>query len=303
MDLIDAIHFVQSRYIDRLPKLLELARSGTPLTILLVAWAIWAMECRCFSGSQRSKKLALVCGAILGIAEFISIFRPRSGVEHLIYVMFRCGAVSWLTAGVLWLPMVIVVWCYRNTIGRLLRWFRRVRSAWQAHRAERKRAREARRWHREMQEEHRRRLPEENRRAAEIALQHQIATDSQVRRENARLACELMYAQYLPEISARLPREQLDAFMRRYMTDSHNPTEVERRGRELQAIIERHGDPAPVTPIVPPQNLEQLARWFVVECERIDALPVDEDLKDIHMVQLNKRYEELSNTLMKEIRP
>lgn len=153
--------------------------------------------------------------------------------------------------------------------------------------------------------ESQRRSEQHAREHAERQRQQQEATrrqqTDQTRRTEARAQCELLYTLHAPEIADRFPKSMLDAFMHAYMSDAHAPEDVERRGKELQRIIEQHRQTS--KPEKKPRTIQELAEWYLAEKARIEALPLDEEIKEDHRVQLDIRYSELTQSLLQKIEP
>ena len=283
-------------------KLLQVSRIGSPVPLLLAAWLLWFVVSRILTNRVRSRNAGAVVGICAGLLSFIQVVRPYSEFGEMFAVLLRAAAVSWIVTSAMWVILASLESLYSVTIRATVRNVRAFFARWGERLAQRRRYAETEKSYRESQEQAKRRIPEEQRRTHEKLVEQRAAQDGQIRRENARLACELMYSAFLPDIATRFPKENFEAFVQKYMTDRHDAAEVERRGQDLQAMIKGHGTPT-VVATVQPQNLDQLARWFVTESDKINLLPIDPDLKDIHIVQLNRRYEELSSALMQKIQP
>lgn len=130
--------------------------------------------------------------------------------------------------------------------------------------------------------------------------QQKAAADAR-RRVNARARCELLYNTHAPEIGARFPRESFDRFLDEYMGDGASPAEVEHRGKELAKIIEQHRQT--VKPDKQPRTIQHLAEWYLQERQRIDSLPLEDELKQEHHAALDMRYAELTQELLQRIAP
>jgi hypothetical protein len=135
---------------------------------------------------------------------------------------------------------------------------------------------------------------------ARLRQQRQAAEDGR-RRADARVRSELLYNRYAPEIARRFPRKNMERFMQTYMSDADPPESVEQRGRELENIIEQHRNC--VKPDKPPKTIQDLAEWYLREKGRIDALPLDDELKQEHAAALDMRYAELTQELLQRIEP
>lgn len=123
----------------------------------------------------------------------------------------------------------------------------------------------------------------------------------QRRRSEARANCELAYSLHASEIAKQFPKTMFDAFLQTYMSDADHPDDVERRGKELQRIIDQHRQK--VQPEKHPRTIQQLAEWYLREKGRIEALPLDEELKLEHAAALDMRYAELTQELLQGLEP
>src|SRR5262249_52936614 len=112
-------------------------------------------------------------------------------------------------------------------------------------------------------EEYERNAPERERRARQEAEASKRREDWQRRRESAREACELVFALHRPDIKGRYSRKEMERFFSTYMTDSHDADDVERRGRELQKIIEAHSQAA--NPNRKKFSVAELSSWYLEE--------------------------------------
>jgi len=135
---------------------------------------------------------------------------------------------------------------------------------------------------------------------ARLREQRRAAEDAR-RRGDARARCELLYNRHAPDIVRRFPRKSMERFMQTYMRDADPAESVEQRGRELETIIEQHRNC--VKPDKPPRTIQDLAEWYLREKNRIDALPLDEELKQEHAAALDMRYAELTQELLQRIEP
>ena len=137
---------------------------------------------------------------------------------------------------------------------------------------------------------------EEQRRVAEQAER----TDAR-RREDARVACELLYNLYAAHLQDRFPQEAFDRFVQTYMTDEQPPDVVEQRAGQLQATIQQQYEQ-----VNPPDNftdLGQVARWYEKQKKKIERLGVHQSFKDDYLVQLNERYAELTQRVLEKQEP
>lgn len=134
-----------------------------------------------------------------------------------------------------------------------------------------------------------------------LALREQEIATAQRRRDDARASVYLLYSFYAPKVGDRFTRADADRYIESFMNDSQTAEAVERRGRELLAILERHL--AEVDPFAHGANLESLITWRDDEFKRLESLPVDEALKREYGVLLRRRFDDIFKKSLKEIRP
>jgi hypothetical protein len=138
-------------------------------------------------------------------------------------------------------------------------------------------------------------------RSAEQEEAIQKVAQANKRRSDARIACELLYNLYAPEIGARFPRDQFDDLVKRYLADEQSPDILEERAAQLQATIQQHYEQ-----VNPPEqftDLNQLAHWYAEQKERIESLPVDQSYRENYLIQLNVRYDELTTRILEILGP
>ncbi|HUY89224.1 MAG TPA: hypothetical protein VMV10_10855 [Pirellulales bacterium] len=133
-----------------------------------------------------------------------------------------------------------------------------------------------------------------------IAEQQRRRDADQRRRSETRSQCELLFNLHSADIANRFTRKMFDDYMAKYMSDAEDADTVERRGRELSDLIQRHRQQA--TGEVP-TSLTELAAWFLEEKTRIEGLPLDEEFEEEHLAHLNIRYSELSQGILEKIKP
>jgi hypothetical protein len=118
--------------------------------------------------------------------------------------------------------------------------------------------------------------------------------EDQRRRDRARLQLELAYVQALPSVAAWFPRPTYEEFLRRHLADHLPPEDVEDNARQLQAVLRQHQEQAEGRgPWVETQgygSLEELGRWLLQEQQRIQALPVEQPVKQSQLLDLHQRY-------------
>jgi hypothetical protein len=127
------------------------------------------------------------------------------------------------------------------------------------------------------------------------------AADAQKRRDDARAKCELLFSLHAPELADRFPRELFDDFAQRYLSDVHSPDYVEQRAQQLEDIIRQHLEK--VQPVKKMRSLEELTTALQEEKQRIEQLPVDQEIKDLLLIELEQRFDELIKRFIREIQP
>lgn len=178
------------------------------------------------------------------------------------------------------------------------------------------------RWRKEAREHERRRLKEEDerrrrdkewertrpqreeaeRRKQEEDLRRQRQQKSaSERRQEARSQCELVFNLHKIDIKSRFSRAMFDDYIKKFMSDVEEPETVERRGRELRDLLQKHYEQ--VGGRTQPTTVEQLANWFLNEKSRIASLPLEDELREEHLIQLQMRYSELSQSILENIHP
>jgi hypothetical protein len=131
--------------------------------------------------------------------------------------------------------------------------------------------------------------------------QAQLQADAHRRRTDARAKAVLTYSRYASKLGGRFTQQNLDHFTATYMGDDQPPDAVERHGAELLHLLQEHA--ATADPSEEKQTLDTLARWYLVQKENIESLPLDERAKRLHLVELTRRYNELSARLVEKLQP
>ena len=127
--------------------------------------------------------------------------------------------------------------------------------------------------------------------ARDRATHQQSAAQAQHRREDARASALLSYSFYAAKLGERFSRAMFDQYVEQYMSDKQPPEVVERRGQELLAIFEKHL--ADVRPAKKESSLESITRWYQQTKAQIEALPLDDDVKEVRLIELERRFAEL----------
>ena len=138
--------------------------------------------------------------------------------------------------------------------------------------------------------------------ARSATVQRQEArADAARRRTDARAQVELTFSLLAPRLTSRFPKETLADYLATYMADDQSPEDVERRGGELIAMLEKHRQEEEVAETL--LNLEQLDTWFQDQNDRIQRSSAEEKLKRCLAASLNVRYAELAQRFMEDLQP
>jgi len=147
--------------------------------------------------------------------------------------------------------------------------------------------------------------PEREQALREAQARHQAEEEEKTRvtqrREDARVACELLYNLHAPDLKERFPKEAFEDFVSKYMGDEQPPELVEQRAGQLQSTIQQH-----YQQVNPPENLTdlgQLACWYEKQKKTIERLNVHRSYKDDYLVQPNQRYAELTQNVLEKLEP
>jgi len=251
---------------------------------------------------ERIRNWAIGLGIVSGFVFFFADPFPNRRSSDDLSSMIGGSAFLGALAGFAWFFVIAsLTFAYQYVIASPFRllgsWKRRLSERRAKQSEERRRLREQREWERS--------APGRERADREAAARKQaeetMKGEAQKRREDARASCELFFGLHAAEIGSRYPRDQFDAFVAKYMTDKHAPEDVERRAEQLQALIEQHRELVKPTPRF--ATIEELARWFQEQKQRIESLPIEEKAKRTHLVELNQRYSELTSELLQKMKP
>jgi len=229
---------------------------------------------------------------LFAIANVLEVKSPTA--QDLLWAVARALLAAGLALGPVWIVLAI---------GRFLHGF--LKRAQQvaitrSHQRQRKREEEQRQREAQRQKrEHERSAPQREQALRGAAALREQERRAAARRENARVACELLYDLYTPDLLDRLPRDTLDDFVAKYMGDDQPLELVEERAAQLQAMIQQHYER-----VNPPErfaDLGQVACWYEKQKKKIERLDVDQSFKDDYLVQLNERYAELTQRVLEKL--
>ncbi|REK08652.1 MAG: hypothetical protein DWQ37_20150 [Planctomycetota bacterium] len=133
------------------------------------------------------------------------------------------------------------------------------------------------------------------RQAAEV---NRTDREAQRRRDNARAGCELLYAQYAPELEQRFSRNAFAKFIADYMGDERSPEEVEQRAEQLSEALRVHRQ------ILDPAHrfgtLRELTAWYDEQRQQVQSAGLHPDSAEVLLVNLEIHYEELLRRFIQE---
>lgn len=246
---------------------------------------------RCLAaGKVVGVAIGLVCIALQAI-EFQSATTGNwvpvviRGVMLGIFSMFA----TWVT-----LPLLIVI--YDQTLGRIQR---AIAAQCEQSAQARRKLEEQRQWkerQRDAESAERRAASIREQNRAEEELRQQERARTQKRRDDARSRSELLYTLFAPDVAKRFTRSMFDSFLVRYMGDSTSVAEIEERERQLLGILEEHR--SVVRPEPRFRNLDDIARWYSEEKQRIENLPIDPNFRDEYLVRLSYAYTDLTDNFL-----
>lgn len=149
---------------------------------------------------------------------------------------------------------------------------------------ERQRVRDQLRWEAD--------APKREAAAREAAARAQVEAEYRRRREDSRAAALREYQKYAPRLKDRMfARSDFDQYLERYMGDNQPPDVVESRGQSLIASFEEmlHD----VEPPKKQRTTESLITWYQEQEAKIRAMPLEDKQKNVHLVLLRRKFDEL----------
>jgi hypothetical protein len=133
------------------------------------------------------------------------------------------------------------------------------------------------------------------------AEQTRLKAADQKRRDDARASAFLSFNFYSAKLGNRFSRQDFDQYVQTYMSDSHQPEDVCQRGRDLLAIFEKHL--AEAQPKKTEPTLNSLVTWYHDMRQQIESLPLSGDVKEVRLIDLKNRFEDLLGELTEQARP
>jgi hypothetical protein len=280
-------------YMDSVLRIIENADvCATPVLILILA----AVGSKMVSTQPTLRQwgVRLAAAAFIAYAIYGGITHEPTTADEWVFVLIHGLVAGGITVGFAWIFLASIHFIYRHLLATSAAKLRQVAGTSSQQRSFDSDPRL-------YEQEQRIREQQEAERRAREAEQTRIKVDAQRRRTDARASALLSYTMYAPKLGNRFTRDMFDKYVTDFMGDQHAAEDVERRGHELIAILDKH-----VQELQPPKEtktVEDLARWFQEQRERIESLPLDERTKKTHMVNLNERYAELTAKLLENMGP
>ena len=120
----------------------------------------------------------------------------------------------------------------------------------------------------------------------------------QQEREQARLACDLVFERFAVECGPRFTRERYNEMANKYLSDDLDIDTFTHRSAQLEQLIRQQA--AAVSPAVRFQSLTDLMSWYQQQRAIIAALEIEQIFKDDLLIQLHERYAEFAERLVGE---
>jgi hypothetical protein len=123
-------------------------------------------------------------------------------------------------------------------------------------------------------------------------------SEAQRRRDKARMQLELAYLQATPALTNWMPRPMFDDFLRRHLGDHLPPQDVEDNARQLLLVLRQHQEQ--VQERADFTSFEDLSSWLLTEQQRIQALALDQQIKQSQLLDLHQRYLVLATKMVQK---
>jgi hypothetical protein len=265
------------------------------IAVVVILWVGRAVTNASTKLSERSdgiRRWVVALGVMFGLVIFFtgmpgSGFTREEEVFDRLVIALVCGGLAMVGLALL-IPIVMFIMFHvfappLSFVGGIGRSVSRRRS----------RKRDAARWRRE-QREYQRLAPD--RRIAEDK-----AKGEKRRREDAHASALLSYSFYAAKLGNRFSREMFDEYVKKYMGDEQPVDVVEQRGKELVAIFERHLQD--VQPPRKPTSIESLSQWYEQTKKQIEGLAMEEAVKEVRLIELEQRFNDLLGRHLEETEP
>ena len=241
-------------------------------------------------------RIATGAFAVFGVVNVAELESPTS--QDLLWAVVGALLAAGLVLGPAWIVLAIGGFA-RGYMSQAEERGRRRAEQRKLKRETKKREQEQRR----QQAEYDRLAPERERAAREgearRMAEEQARVEGSKRREDALLACELLYNLRSPDIGERFNREQFTYFVSTYMDQSKPVDVLENRAKELQRLIQQHYETGN-----PPErfaDLVELSEWYAKQKDEIEGLSLAPAYKQDILIQLNERYSELTERIMEKL--
>jgi hypothetical protein len=274
----------------------DLCSSGFLILILLAVGGMMVRDHRQQVLGYRLAAIAYV--AFLALAGMESSATTSGAWASL---AFRGLFVAGIVLGIAWMAMPLLGALHHHLIRRPFAAARRSHEAARSRRRERADRRRADEEERLKRAAHQRGAPDRERARLKAEEEAKVRSEAQRRRTEARRKALLDYALYAPKLGDRFPRPLFDEYVQAHMADTAPPEDVERSGAELRLILESHA--AETAPAKKETTLGGLTQWYQDMKRQVEALQLDDEVKEVRLIELERRFEDLLKEHLEKMRP
>lgn len=253
---------------------------------LVILLLLWAGHCLAEPRDQHAASLAATL-ALLAYAAFAWRRQPPSTAEELLALTVRALIAAGLALGL----ATIAAPLFRRITGTIRDCLRKICAALQAKITERRRQLQVTADSEAAAAALSRSAPDLESLRRESEARAQAVAVAQRRRDDARVAAEVLFALHQHDIAGRFNAEMFADFCKKYMGDDRAPEYVEERSQQLQSIIQQLVEKS--LPAKAPRTLVELDHWFKEQKSIIDNSGLSDTDKKIKLLHLQKRYDDL----------
>lgn len=243
--------------------------------------------------------LRLAVAGFVGFTAYQLLRYPFPQAEELLGFALRSLLAAGLILGVAWIILPLAGFIYAHTLGAGWQHFRSWAMSVQSQANQRQAWREQEHRRQREQQDYECLAPERDRAEREAEARQQAEAQAQHRRDMARANCELLFDLLAPEIGKRFTRKMFEAFLEKHLADKHPPEYVEHWAQQLQAMLRQHAQKVQATPRF--QSLEEIARWFQQEQQKIENQPIDDKAKRTLLAKLRAKFQELNDQFLEDL--
>ncbi|MEM7316273.1 MAG: hypothetical protein AAF497_24330, partial [Planctomycetota bacterium] len=116
-------------------------------------------------------------------------------------------------------------------------------------------------------------------------------------KQQCRLSCDLLYESFAVDVGHRLSRDRYESLKEQYLTDDQDLATFKARANQLEVLIRQQAEVA--NPERRFQSFGELSDWFSATKEAITKMPLDEDIKEAMLAQLNEQFSEFVDQMVR----